>query len=247
MNPHGVEVLDRANDDAVVRVIPDDLHLEFLPAQDRLLDQHLGHRRQPQARGQHLDELFAVVADPAAFAPEGEGRAQDRRQAGHGQRLFGLIHGGDQHGTRAFQPDLVHGVAELLAILSLFDGLGPGADQLDTEALQRAVVVQRQTGVEPGLPAHGRQQRVGALLLDDLGDHLRAYGLDVGGISKVRVGHDRRRVRIDQNHPVAFLAQRLAGLGAGIVELAGLPDHNGAGADDHNGVDIGTFRHPSAP
>ncbi|CAI8346668.1 MAG: Uncharacterised protein [Rhodospirillaceae bacterium] len=247
MNPHGVEVFDRAHDDAVVRVIPDDLHLEFLPAQDRLLDQHLGHRRQPQARGQHLDELFAVVADPAALAPKGKGRAQDRRKAGLSQRFFGLIHGGDQHGTRAFQPNLVHGITELLAIFSLFDGLGPGADKLDTEAFQRTVVVQRQTGVEPGLPAHGRQQRVGALLLDNLGDHLRGYGLDVSGVGKVRVGHDRGRVRVNQNHPVAFLAQRLAGLGARIVKLAGLPDHNGAGADDHNGVDIGTFRHPSAP
>jgi len=36
----------------------------------------------------------------------------------------------------------------------------------------------------------------------------------------------------DQDHAVAFLPQRLAGLRAGIVELAGLPDDDRAGADE---------------
>ncbi len=41
MHTHRVEVFDRADDDAVVVAIPHDLHLEFLPAEDRFLDQHL--------------------------------------------------------------------------------------------------------------------------------------------------------------------------------------------------------------
>ncbi len=51
------------------------------------------------------------------------------------------------------------------------------------------------------------------------------------------VGHDRRRVRVDQDDPVALLLQRLARLGSGVIELAGLPDDDGAGADDQDAFD----------
>ena len=52
--------------------------------------------------------------------------------------------------------------------------------------------------------------------------------LDVGRVGELRVGHDRRRVRVGEDHPVALLAQHAAGLGAGVVELAGLPDDDRA-------------------
>jgi hypothetical protein len=45
-----------------------------------------------------------------------------------------------------------------------------------------------------------------------------------------------RRVAVDQDDAVALLAQRLAGLGAGVVELAGLADDDRAGADDEDAL-----------
>src|SRR3546814_15131202 len=48
---------------------------------------------------------------------------------------------------------------------------------------------------------------------------------------------------VDQDHPVALLAQRLAGLRSGIVELAGLPDDDRACADNEDGPDVGALRH----
>ena len=54
-----------------------------------------------------------------------------------------------------------------------------------------------------------------------------------------------RRIGIHQHHPVALLAQRLAGLRAGIVELAGLADDDRAGADDQDRGDVGPFGHSS--
>ena len=41
-------------------------------------------------------------------------------------------------------------------------------------------------------------------------------------------------IGVDQDDVVAFLAQGLAGLGAGIIELAGLADDDGAGADEQD-------------
>ena len=47
----------------------------------------------------------------------------------------------------------------------------------------------------------------------------------------------------DQDDPVALFLQRATGLGAGIVEFAGLSDDDRSGADDEDRFDIGTFRH----
>ena len=159
-----------------------------------------------------------------------------------GRRAFVPLLVGDG-GLGVFQPDPVHRLAEQLAVLGHLDGLALGADHLDAEFFQHAHVFQRQRGVEPGLPAHRGQQRVGAFLLDDLGDDLGGDRLDIGGVGQSGIGHDRGRVGIDQDDPVAFLAQRLAGLRAGIVELAGLPDDDGPRADDHDGGDVGAFGH----
>ena len=78
----------------------------------------------------------------------------------------------DDQRPRHPQAGLLHRRAEGLAVLGAVDRLVVGADQLDAEALQRAVVVQRLGEVERRLAAERRQQRVGALALDDPRDDL---------------------------------------------------------------------------
>src|SRR5262249_21747281 len=105
--------------------------------------------------------------------------------------------------------------------------------------------VERQ--VEPGLPADRRQERVGPFSLDDALEHLHGHGLDVRPVGELRVGHDGRRIRVDEDDAVALFAEGLAGLGARIVELAGLPDNDGPRADQQDRVDVGAAGHvPSA-
>ncbi len=91
-------------------------------------------------------------------------------------------------------------------------------------------------------PMVGRSA-VRALLGDDLRHDLRRDRLDIGRVRQVRVGHDGRRIGIDQNDPVALFLERLAGLRAGIVELAGLADDDRSRADDQDRGDVGPFGH----
>ena len=63
------------------------------------------------------------------------------------------------------------------------------------------------------------------------------------GRAKKGIGHDGCRVRINQHNFVSERPQGLAGLGAGVIELTGLTDNNGAGTDDHNLVNISAFGH----
>ena len=135
-------------------------------------------------------------------------------------------------------PTDAHDLLELLAVLAALDRLDVGADQLDAVPLQHAGVVQRDREVQRGLPAQRGQQRVGPLARDDLLDELRRERLDVGGVGELRVGHDRRRVGVDQADPEALGAQHPAGLGARVVELAGLADHDRPRADHQDVLDV---------
>ena len=146
-----------------------------------------------------------------------------------------------------FQANALHGLVEQFPVLSLVDGILGSANHLDAVLVKDTFGGQFECAIQGGLAAHGRQNCIRPLAIDDSGNRLPLYGFNVSGIGHRRIGHNRGRIGVDQDDPVPLLAQGLAGLGAGIVELAGLPDHDGAGADDHNGVDIGTFRHPSAP
>src|SRR5699024_1558943 len=138
--------------------------------------------------------------------------------------------------------DLLEG----LTVLRGVDGGDRRADELDVVLGQHPGLVQRDRRVEGRLPAEGGQQRVGALLGDDRRDDLGGDRLDVGGVGDLRVGHDRRRVGVDEDDAQALLAQHPAGLGAGVVELGGLPDDDRPGADDENGTQVGTTRHQAS-
>jgi len=76
--PIGSKFSIRADDDHVVLQVAHHLELELLPADHRLLDQHLLERallEPPLDRGL---ELLRMVGDRAAGAAQGEGRPDDQ-------------------------------------------------------------------------------------------------------------------------------------------------------------------------
>ncbi len=120
------------------------------------------------------------------------------------------------------------------AILGDLDRFDRRSQQLDAVAFEDAGLVEFDGEIEPGLAAEGRQQRVGPLAGDDRLDRRDGQRLEVDRVGDLGVGHDRRRVRVDEDDPVAFLAQRAARLNARIVELGGLTDDDRTGADDQD-------------
>ncbi len=161
------------------------------------------------------------------------------------ERGAGLGHARDHGALRHAQADGGHGLAKLVPGLGPADGGVVGPDELHAELLQSAVLGEGDGQVESGLAPQGGQQGVRPLHLDDLGHHFGHQGLDVGAVGEGGVGHDGGRVGVDQDHLETFLHQHLAGLGAGIVELAGLADDDGAGAEQEDLADIGAAGHGS--
>ncbi len=88
MHAHGVKILDRANDDAVIAGVAYDFHLVFFPAKDRLLDQELAGRRGLESTFANGNELLLVVGHTATTAAECERRADDHRKADHALHLL---------------------------------------------------------------------------------------------------------------------------------------------------------------
>ena len=81
------------------------------------------------------------------------------------------------------------------------------------------------------------------LVREHLVEHLDGERLDVGRVGELRIGHDRRRIRVDEDDAQALLAERLARLGAGVVELAGLADHDRPRPDDQDRLEIRSTWH----
>ena len=205
VHAHGIEVLDRTDDDAVVVLVAHDLHFVFLPAEQRLLDQQFAGRTGFETALADLDEFFLVVGDAAAAAAHSERRSNDGRKAQRRLHLLRLFHAVGNGRARRAEADPGHRLLELLAVLRLVDGLLGGTDHLDAVLLQHAVFGQVERTVERRLAAHGRQHRIRTFLGDDILDHLPGDGLDVGDVGHLRVGHDRRRVGVDQDDAIAFL------------------------------------------
>ena len=149
--------------------------------------------------------------------------------------------------SRRLEADLAHGVLEQQAVFGLLDGVDLGADQLHAVLVEHAGFGQFHREVQAGLAAHGGEQRVGPLAADDLFEVRHGQRLDVGLVGQVGIGHDGGRVGVDQHHFVAVGAQGLGRLRAGVIELAGLADDDGAGADDQDAVEIVASGHRVTP
>ena len=158
MHAHGVEVLDGADDDAVVGMIAHDLHLVLLPAKKGLLDQNLRRGGGVEAGSGKLFKLFAVVSHTTSGAPQSEGGSDNEgKVADFRSSSPGLFHGVCDGGACAFEADFGHAFLEELAILAFADGFDLGPDQLDLVTLEGTRLVQCHGSVEGGLTAQGWQ------------------------------------------------------------------------------------------
>ena len=115
-------------------------------------------------------------------------------------------------------------------------------------AVEDARLGHRGRQVERGLAAQPGEQALGLLLGDDRLDRLDRQRLEVDDVGDRGVGHDRRRVRVDEDRPDALGAERAAGLRPGVVELGRLADDDRARAQDQDRGRLGAgSRQRTAP
>ena len=185
------------------------------------------HGRRIHSRTAEKFVIITVIRNATAGSTHREGRAdnggqtdifqclQCNRNARSKVFLTGCVFGCSHNGRLGiFDAQPIHRFAEQLAVLGHLDGFALGTDHLDAEFFQYTHFLERERGVQAGLAAHGGKQRVGAFLFDDLRHDLGCDRFDIGSVRKAGVGHDRRRVGVDQDDAVAFFLERFAGLRA---------------------------------
>ena len=242
-----IDVLHVADGDGSVVGVPHDLIFDFLVAPDALFHQHLTDGGKGEAVFEQLAAFLLVVGKAAAGAAEGESGAQDHRVTDLFRRRKTLFQGvGDDGGQHRLAKTLAQ-LLEPLAVLGLVNGVGGGAQQLHAALLQNSHPAQLHCEVQAGLSADAGEQRVGPLHSENVGGKFGGQGFHIDLVRNGGVGHDGGRVGVGQKNLVALLLQGQACLGTGVVELGGLPDDNGAGADDQNAADVGSLRHGPSP
>ncbi len=247
MDAHGVYIFNKADRDHVVVRIADDLELELLPAEDRLLDEDLVDQGCLQAAGHDRLQLLHVVDKAAAGAAHRVGRTEDDRVTQPvGDRETFLDAVGD-FGAGHLDAEHVHGFLEFNTVLAALDRVDLDADDLDIVFVEDALLVELRGKVEAGLAAEVRQQRIRALLCDDLLEARGVQRLDVGDVRHLRIRHNGGRVGVDKDDLVAEASERLARLRAGIVKLTGLADDDRTRSDDQYLLDVCSKRHILPP
>ena len=246
MNAHGVKVFHIADGNDVALSVAHDLVFNLLPAGDAFFNEHLMDGRKAQTVGADLVQLLHGLTDAAARAAHGERRAHDDRVtdlARERKRVGQALHhlGGD---NRLAQ--LLHGVLEELAVLGAVDGVGLRAQQAHAGLLQITAAGQLHGQVQARLAAQVRQDGIRLFLFNDAPQHRQGHRLHIHAVRDVRVRHNGGGVGVDEHHLDALAFQRAARLRAGVVELGGLADDDGAAADDEHLFDRRVLWHFSS-
>ena len=247
MDPNRVDVFYRADDDRVIRRVAHQFKFEFFPAEYRLFKQNLACRTFVKPVLDHSAQ-FRLVVGKAGTKPS----HRERRSNHHG------ITGLDDECERAV--DRIHNdalcdvctavenqVLEYLAVFTTLNRLEFRSNQFDVVRRQDSLLVKCHCGVQRGLATERRQNRIRFFLGDNRFDCRCRDRLDVGRIREIGIGHDGRRIRIDENDANTLLAKDAASLSARIVELGRLPNHDRPRADNKNRADIVALWHYLVP
>ena len=236
VDPHRVHVLHVADGDAVVLPVAHHLVLDFLPAAEGLLDEHLRLLRVvgPEDVGERGLEFGLRLDDGAPLAAQREADAQHQRQPDRERGLPRFVAAVADDAPRGQHADLREAGVEAPPILGVPDALHRGAEHLDPGLPEP--LLELEAAVERGLAAEGERHAVHAFLLGDLPHEARGHRVQVEAVRHPLAGLDRRDVRIHEDGAHALLAQRLDGLGPRVVELAGLADLERPRAEDDDGL-----------
>ena len=173
-----------------------------------------------------LFQLFPVISHPAAGAAKGKRWTNNNRKPHIVRRLKYLIHALGKTAAWNPQADALHCMAELFTIFRLVNHIERSAYHLHAITFQYAVFRDRHRGIEAGLSSKGGKQGIGPFSLDNFGHRLRCNRLNICPVGNIRIRHNRCRIAVDKHNLIALFFQSLAGLGSGVVKLAGLTNDN---------------------
>ena len=229
-----INILHVADGDHISGGIPHHLVLDFLPAGDAALHQHLSHTGEPEPVGKDLYQFLPVSGDSSAGTTQRVGGTQDNRVADLLRESNAVLHVMDDKGSRYRLADFFHRILEGLPVLGLFYSQSCRSDQAHVLLLQEPSFFQLHGKIQTCLSAQCGKNAVRLLLPDQLLHHLYRQGFNINPVRDILIRHDGRRVGIQQDNLHSLFLQRTAGLGTGVIKFGCLSDDDGTGTDNQN-------------
>ena len=227
-----VEVLHIADGDAVVEAVAHHLVFYFLPALEGFLHQHL--RGEGEGLFAYGFQFSLVLGETGAETAQGVGSPDNERIAQVAGGLLRLFHRLCREGAYGLDLYFVELLDEELAVLGVHDGLHRGAEHLHPIFLKYAVAVEFDAAVQRRLSAEGEEYALRPFLRYDFLHEEGSHRQEVYLVRNAFRGLYGGDVGIDQHGADALFPEGLEGLGAGIVELAGLAYLERARSEDQD-------------
>ncbi len=243
MHAHCVDVLDETDGYFLAFGIPDHFQLQFLPSDNRFFNEDLINKTYRESPCGHNTQFFDIVYSTTACAAHGVSGTDYDRVTKLISNLFRLLHIESKLAFWHLDSKPVHCVFECATVFTPLYGIHLNPDDFDSILIKHAGTCEFRRQIKPALAAKIRQQGIRPLLFDDFRHILQVKWLDVCYICHTRIRHNCRRVGIDQHNFIAKFSKGLAGLSTGVIELTGLSNDDGAGANNHYFVNVISFRH----
>ena len=173
MYTNRIDIFHVADCNAVARTVTHHLVLDFLPAGNAALHQHLAHAGQAKTVFKNLTQLCRVVCNAAAGAAQCIGRAQNHRKPDFLRKSNTVLYVLYNLGGSDRLTDLLHRLLEHFTVFCLFNGKRRGSEKLYAVGIQKSGFRQLHAKVEPRLSAKGRQNGVRFFLLNNFLQDLR--------------------------------------------------------------------------
>src|SRR5690606_37022899 len=167
MDPHGIKILDRANDNDVADVVTQQFKFKLLPAQDALFDEHLVYRRSVEAAVQRVVKLLRVVNEAATGSAQCVGRSDYKRETDFLSDLLALQERRGRGAAADANAEFLHFQPEFLAIFGCLDGVDVHTNYPHPVMLPQTCFLALDTEIQRSLAAHCGQYGVDVMFFQN--------------------------------------------------------------------------------
>ena len=209
-------------------IVGDSVELDLLATHIELADDNRVLLRYFRRQAEEVTEFLLVVADIHSGSGKHVRRSHQHREANLPDEIVHLVDGRKLTPFRLVNPEVVHDAGEFVAVLGLVDVLGGGAEN------RNVVLVKLEGEIVRNLAAHGDNDTVRSLKVDDVHHPLEGKLIEIEPVAHIVVCGDGLRVVVDQHSPVALLLDCLEAGHRAPVEFHGRTDPVGSRTEDNH-------------
>ena len=167
MYAYRVHIFHRANGDAVISSVANNLEFDFLPASNAAFNQTLTDGAVAKALLYNIVQSFFILSNAAASTAQSISRTNNQRIADFATEINCSLDSLNNDAFRNRLVDFFHSLLKQLTVFATFNSGDLGAQKTYVVFFQNALLIQLHSHVQTHLSAQGCQQRIRTFTFDD--------------------------------------------------------------------------------